>query len=74
MAADRMNEQVSYLYNHITRNPSLINNVIKAAHASEGKWAEVCVVVMMTNCCSTSIVWNGAWIKFNVSDICSSYT
>ena len=39
MAADRMNEQVSYLYQPY--NPSilrLINNVIKAAHA-EGKWA-----------------------------------
>ena len=43
MAADRMNEQVSYLYQPY--NPSilrLINNVIKAAHA-EGKWL-VCVV------------------------------
>ena len=42
MAADRMNEQVSYLYQPY--NPSilrLINNVIKAAHA-EGKWAGGC--------------------------------
>jgi len=42
MAADRMNEQVSYLYPPY--NPStlrLINNVIKAAHA-EGKWAGMC--------------------------------
>lgn len=42
MAADRMNEQVSYLYQPY--NPSilrLINNVIKAAHA-EGKWAGMC--------------------------------
>ena len=42
MAADRMNEQVSYLYQPY--NPSilrLINNVIKAAH-SEGKWAGMC--------------------------------
>ncbi|ELW74262.1 phosphoenolpyruvate-protein phosphotransferase [Streptococcus thermophilus MTCC 5460] len=42
MAADRMNEQVSYLYQPY--NPSilrLINNVIKAAHA-EGKWAGIC--------------------------------
>ena len=42
MAADRMNEQVSYLYQPY--NPSilrLINNVIKAAHA-EGKWASMC--------------------------------
>ena len=38
MVADRMNEQVSALYQPY--NPSilrLINNVIKAAHA-EGKW------------------------------------
>lgn len=42
MAADRMNEKVSYLYQPY--NPSilrLINNVIKAAHA-EGKWAGMC--------------------------------
>lgn len=42
IAADRMNEQVSYLYQPY--NPSilrLINNVIKAAHA-EGKWAGMC--------------------------------
>ena len=42
MAADRMNEQVSYLYQPY--NPSIlpfINNVIKAAHA-EGKWAGMC--------------------------------
>ena len=42
MAADRMNEQVSYLYQPY--NPSilrLINNVIKVAHA-EGKWAGMC--------------------------------
>ncbi|MGU8000467.1 phosphoenolpyruvate--protein phosphotransferase [Streptococcus suis] len=42
MAADRMNEQVSYLYQPY--NPSilrLINNVIKAANA-EGKWAGMC--------------------------------
>ena len=42
MAADRMNEQVSYLYQPY--NPSilrLISNVIKAAHA-EGKWAGMC--------------------------------
>ena len=42
MAADRMNEQVSYLYQPY--NPSilrLINSVIKAAHA-EGKWAGMC--------------------------------
>ena len=42
MASDRMNEQVSYLYQPY--NPSilrLINNVIKAAHA-EGKWAGMC--------------------------------
>ena len=42
MAADRMNEQVSYLYQPY--NPSilrLINNVIKAAH-DEGKWAGMC--------------------------------
>lgn len=42
MAADRMNERVSYLYQPY--NPSilrLIDNVIKAAH-KEGKWAGMC--------------------------------
>lgn len=42
MAADRMNERVSYLYQPYT--PSilrLIKNVIDAAHA-EGKWAGMC--------------------------------
>ncbi len=42
MAADRMNEQVSYLYQPY--NPSilrLIKNVVDAAHA-EGKWAGMC--------------------------------
>ncbi|MDN3072650.1 phosphoenolpyruvate--protein phosphotransferase [Enterococcus faecalis] len=42
MAADRMNERVSYLYQPY--NPSilrLIKNVIDAAH-SEGKWAGMC--------------------------------
>ncbi|EMW5471091.1 phosphoenolpyruvate--protein phosphotransferase [Enterococcus faecalis] len=42
MAADRMNERVSYLYEPY--NPSilrLIKNVIDAAHA-EGKWAGMC--------------------------------
>ncbi|MTT30886.1 phosphoenolpyruvate--protein phosphotransferase [Terrilactibacillus sp. BCM23-1] len=42
MAADRMNERVSYLYQPY--NPSilrLINNVITAAH-KEGKWAGMC--------------------------------
>ncbi|WP_082233428.1 phosphoenolpyruvate--protein phosphotransferase [Halobacillus massiliensis] len=42
MAADRMNERVSYLYQPY--NPAilnLINNVIEAAHA-EGKWAGMC--------------------------------
>ena len=42
MAADRMNERVSYLYQPY--NPSilrLIKNVIAAAHA-EGKWAGLC--------------------------------
>lgn len=42
MAADRMNEQVSYLYQPY--NPSiltLIKNVIDAAHAN-GKWAGMC--------------------------------
>ncbi len=42
MAADRMNEQVSYLYQPY--NPAvlrLINSVITAAH-QEGKWAGMC--------------------------------
>ena len=42
MAADRMNEQVSYLYQPF--NPAvlrLINMVIQAAH-KEGKWAGMC--------------------------------
>lgn len=42
MAADRMNEQVSYLYQPY--NPSilrLIDRVVKAAHA-ESKWAGMC--------------------------------
>jgi phosphotransferase system enzyme I (PtsI) len=42
MAADRMNEQVSYLYQPY--NPSilrLIKNVVDSAHA-EGKWAGMC--------------------------------
>jgi phosphotransferase system enzyme I (PtsI) len=42
MAADRMNEQVSYLYQPY--NPSLlrlIDNVIKASH-KEGKWTGMC--------------------------------
>ena len=42
MASDRMNEQVSYLYQPY--NPSLlrlINHVVKSAHA-EGKWAGMC--------------------------------
>ncbi|QTN00280.1 phosphoenolpyruvate--protein phosphotransferase [Sediminibacillus dalangtanensis] len=42
MAADRMNERVSYLYQPY--NPSilnLVNNVIEAAH-DEGKWAGMC--------------------------------
>ncbi|MFD2208358.1 phosphoenolpyruvate--protein phosphotransferase [Virgibacillus halophilus] len=42
MAADRMNERVSYLYQPY--NPAilnLLNNVIEAAHA-EGKWAGMC--------------------------------
>lgn len=42
MAADRMNEKVSYLYQPY--NPSilrLIKNVIESAHA-EGKWAGMC--------------------------------
>ncbi len=42
MAADRMNEKISYLYQPF--NPAvlrLINNVITAAH-KEGKWAGMC--------------------------------
>lgn len=42
MAADRMNERVSYLYQPY--NPAilgLVSNVIEAAHA-EGKWAGMC--------------------------------
>jgi phosphotransferase system enzyme I (PtsI) len=42
MAADRMNEQVSYLYQPY--NPSILNlvaNVIEAAHA-QGKWVGMC--------------------------------
>jgi phosphoenolpyruvate-protein phosphotransferase (PTS system enzyme I) len=42
MAADRMNEQVSYLYQPY--HPAilhLVNNVIEAAH-KEGKWAGMC--------------------------------
>ncbi|OIJ10615.1 phosphoenolpyruvate--protein phosphotransferase [Anaerobacillus alkalilacustris] len=42
MAADRMNEQVSYLYQPY--NPAvlrLVSSVIKAAH-QEGKWAGMC--------------------------------
>lgn len=42
MAADRMNERVSYLYQPY--NPAilrLVNNVIEAAH-KEGKWAGMC--------------------------------
>lgn len=42
MAADRMNEQVSYLYQPY--NPAilrLVNHVIEAAH-KEGKWAGMC--------------------------------
>lgn len=42
MAADRMNEQVSYLYQPY--NPGILNlvsTVIEAAHA-EGKWAGMC--------------------------------
>lgn len=42
MAADRMNEQVSYLYQpYHPAIPNLVNNVIEAAHA-EGKWAGMC--------------------------------
>ncbi len=42
MAADRMNERVSYLYQPY--HPAILNlvhNVIEAAHA-EGKWAGMC--------------------------------
>ena len=42
MAADRMNEQVAYLYQpYHPAILSLVNNVIEAAHA-EGKWAGMC--------------------------------
>ncbi|PXW93076.1 phosphoenolpyruvate--protein phosphotransferase [Streptohalobacillus salinus] len=42
MAADRMNEQVSYLYQpYHPAILTLVNNVIEAAHA-EGKWAGMC--------------------------------
>ncbi|MFC3041346.1 phosphoenolpyruvate--protein phosphotransferase [Virgibacillus xinjiangensis] len=42
MAADRMNEQVSYLYQpYHPAILNLVNNVIEAAH-SEGKWAGMC--------------------------------
>ena len=42
MAADRMNERVSYLYQPYNRSIlRLIKNVIDAAHA-EGKWAGMC--------------------------------
>ncbi|TGB02285.1 phosphoenolpyruvate--protein phosphotransferase [Halobacillus salinus] len=42
MAADRMNERVSYLYQpYSPAILNLINNVIEAAHA-EGKWAGMC--------------------------------
>lgn len=42
MAADRMNEQVSYLYQpYHPAILNLINNVIEAAH-SEGKWTGMC--------------------------------
>jgi phosphotransferase system enzyme I (PtsI) len=42
LAADRMNEQVSYLYQpYHPAILNLINNVIEAAHA-EGKWAGMC--------------------------------
>ncbi len=42
MAADRMNEQVSYLYQpHHPAILQLIKNVIDAAHA-EGKWVGMC--------------------------------
>ncbi|WP_010098431.1 phosphoenolpyruvate--protein phosphotransferase [Ornithinibacillus scapharcae] len=42
MAADRMNEEVSYLYQpYHPAILNLVNNVIEAAH-SEGKWAGMC--------------------------------
>ncbi|WP_047980787.1 phosphoenolpyruvate--protein phosphotransferase [Ornithinibacillus contaminans] len=42
MAADRMNEQVSYLYQpYHPAILNLVNNVIEAAH-QEGKWAGMC--------------------------------
>jgi phosphoenolpyruvate-protein phosphotransferase (PTS system enzyme I) len=42
MAADRMNEKVSYLYQpYHPAILNLVNNVIEAAHA-EGKWAGMC--------------------------------
>ncbi|GGM36114.1 phosphoenolpyruvate-protein phosphotransferase [Paraliobacillus quinghaiensis] len=42
MAADRMNEHVSYLYQpYHPAILNLVNNVIEAAHA-EGKWAGMC--------------------------------
>lgn len=42
MAADRMNEHVSYLYQpYHPAILTLVNNVIEAAH-SEGKWAGMC--------------------------------
>ncbi|WP_440894874.1 phosphoenolpyruvate--protein phosphotransferase [Amphibacillus sp. Q70] len=42
MAADRMNESVSYLYQpYHPAILTLVNNVIEAAHA-EGKWAGMC--------------------------------
>src|SRR5690625_4708907 len=42
MAADRMNEQVSYLYQpYHPAILNLVNNVIEAAHA-EGKWTGMC--------------------------------
>ncbi|GEM01238.1 phosphotransferase system, enzyme I, PtsI [Halolactibacillus halophilus] len=42
LAADRMNEQVSYLYQpYHPAILNLVNNVIEAAHA-EGKWAGMC--------------------------------
>lgn len=42
MAADRMNEQVSYLYQpYHPAILNLINNVIESAH-SEGKWVGMC--------------------------------
>ncbi|BAM47961.1 phosphoenolpyruvate--protein phosphotransferase [Amphibacillus xylanus] len=42
MAADRMNEKISYLYQpYHPAILTLVNNVIEAAHA-EGKWAGMC--------------------------------